>query len=801
MQKSRHKQRRGKCIVKILRRTARGLAWLLLAIAVLLAIWAAWVWALMGRSLPALDGAIDAPVSASVSIARDASGVPVITAATRADAAYALGFLHGQERMFQMDTLRRAAAGELGLLTGSATRAIDDAARPHRFRARARAIVAALAPADRAMLQTYATGVNAGVASLRSRPWEYGVLFTTPAPWQPEDSILAAFAMYLNLQPALPQIELDRAVAQNRGGRALADFLFQRGSILDSAMDGSVVPAEAMPAALHPGSTMPAHPAAGNATAGIDPEARPGSNNWAVGGALTSTGAALVANDMHLGLGVPSIWYRVRIIIPGALDATGVTLPGTAQITQGSNGKIAWAYTNSYIDTADAVIIDAVPGRPGHYQSPQGPLPIRRVPAQWCGRLGCEAAPIDETIWGPIVATDAFGRHIAMRWTAHQPDAIKPGMAMALETAGTVAEALAIAHTSAIPQQNFTVGDSAGNVAWTIIGQVPQRFGFDGRDAVSFADGSKGWRGMVPAAAVPVVLNPADHRIWTANNRVLGGAGYALLGDGGADAGTRAARIRELLLARDRFAPADFLAIQLDDRNARNGWWRTLLLAELARRHDPAFAAITAAVQRAGLNASPQDRGYWHVAEFRAAAIRRIYTALLGQPDGPRRQGSYAPGRAEDAARRLLVERPAALLPAASPAGGAKSWDALIDGALADTLNGDAPRFAAAFNRAGVRHALGRLLAPVGWLTDPADVDVPGDTATVRAHAPGFGASERSAVSPGHESDGIFHMPGGQTGNPRSPYHLAGHQDWVAGRPAPYLPGKARWTLTLKPRR
>ncbi|MFQ3665753.1 MAG: penicillin acylase family protein, partial [Sphingomonadaceae bacterium] len=623
-----------------------GAALLLFLLVLLLAI-AAWylsIWRAMGASLPRLEGSLAlAGLAAPVRIDRDAEGVPVVSGENRTDLARALGYLHAQERFFQMEALRRAAAGELAAFLGPPALVLDRQVRPHRFRARAGAMVAAMAPEERALLDAYVAGVNAGLADLGGRPFEHRALFRQPEPWTGEDTILAVFAMYLNLQPAVPQRELDRARAEKLGGRAFADFLYPETTPLDAPLDGSSLPEPPMPDRLAP---APA-PARGRSPT---PEADvPGSNNWAVAGALSSSGAALVANDMHLGIGLPNTWYRARLVLPGRLDVTGVTLPGTPFVVTGSNGRIAWGFTNSYIDTADAVIVEET--RPGHYRTPEGERPFVVHEEILRYRTGSERLEVRETIWGPVVGEDALGRTVAMRWTAHEPDAVTLAPFLAMEQAEDVEQALAIAHAARIPQQNFVVGDREGRIGWTIIGAVPARFGFDGRDAVSFADGSRGWSGMLPPEDKPTVVDPQAGRIWTANSRVIGGNAYALLGDGGYDTGARARRIRDLLFARDQFAPADFLAIQLDDTSLRNGFWRDLLIAEVqARPGDAALQAWLPHLAAWDARAVPESVSFRLVDRFRKLAFEGLYEAWLGAPEKGLRR-TFAPAQGEGTAR------------------------------------------------------------------------------------------------------------------------------------------------------
>jgi penicillin amidase len=304
---------------------------------------------------------------------------------------------------------------------------------------------------------------------------------------------------------------------------------------------------------------------------------------------------------------------------------------------------------------------------------------------------------------------------------------------------------------------------------------------------------------------VPIVRTPADGRIWTANGRVLGGEGARLLGNGGWDHGGRAGQIRDRLRAADRFAPADFLSIQLDDLSTVHGWWRLALLAELeGRRSDPMLAALIEPVRRWDGRMTPDSVGARIVTSYREIFRDTVYAGFMGgRPDEGFRR-TYAPSGAEGSLRRLHAERPASLVPP-----GHAGWNTLIGSVLGDLAaeirreaGGDVARFTwGAVNTAGVGHPIARFLPPLRPFTDPDDVPVPGGRSTVRATAPGFGASQRMAVSPGFEADGLFHMPGGQAGNPLAPYALAGHADWLQGRPTPLLPGPARWTLRLVPAR
>ena len=225
---------------------------LLLSVLSLLALVAAgallYGWVQMRGSLPQLDGVQVVPgLSAPVKIARDALGVPVLSGATRADVARATGFVHAQDRFFQMDLLRRRGAGELAEIYGPAALDLDRSARLHGFRRVAEKVLARADPGERALLQAYTAGVNAGLSALGNTPWEYLVLRTPPQPWREEDSLLCVYAMWFDLQDSTGSFELTREAVRNALGPAALDFLAPRGDSWDAALDGSQFEPPAFP--------------------------------------------------------------------------------------------------------------------------------------------------------------------------------------------------------------------------------------------------------------------------------------------------------------------------------------------------------------------------------------------------------------------------------------------------------------------------------------------------------------------------------------------------------------------------
>jgi len=797
---------------------------------------------MVGRSLPMLDGGVRVSgLGGPVTIARDALGVPTITAGSRVDLARAMGFLHAQERFFQMDLQRRQPAGELSALVGPAALNADRAQRVHRFRQVAgRAL--ALAPADyRAELEAYAAGVNAGLAALGAAPFEYLALRLTPEPWTPEDSMLTLIAMSVTLQGN--QWEYERALGAMAGRlpRPMFEFLAGRASDWESPIVGAPHPVPPVPAAdvfeIRSGETyfgedavaqvpgkVARAPVAPGPFAGPsaslpwwirlprDEEATLGSNNWAVSGARSKTGSAIVANDMHLRLAVPNIWYRATYVLPDDRRAgqtrtlSGVTLPGGPQMAVGTNGDIAWGFTNSAGDWSDLVVIEPVPGDPTRYQTPDGPRAFDVVTESIAIKgFAPVSFEVRGTIWGPVVARDHEDRQLASRWVAHDPAVLATDPAR-IAQARDVDEALRLAVGASLAAQNLVVGDTSGRIAWTIYGAIPRRVGFAGDVPTSWADGTRRWDGYLDYNEHPRVVDPPDGRLWTANARTVDGVMLERIGDGGYTDGIRAWMIHDRLKTFDRADERDLFAVQLDDRSLFLDRWREVFLKTLGS--PPAQGGAATRVDAARIvrdtwtgRASPDSAGYRIVRAFRLAVARMAMTALAAPLRNDAFEFEYTTiRRLEGPVWRLVNERPAHLLDRRYA-----TWDAFLlaaadeaIGALAAVGPLDARTWGEQ-NTADFAHPLAAAVPLLAeWLNMPRE-PLAGDIYTPRVASPRSGASQRLVASPGHDASAILHMPGGQSGHPLSPHYGDQQRAWVAGEPLPLTPGPAIHTLTLAP--
>ncbi|MBL8521388.1 MAG: penicillin acylase family protein [Betaproteobacteria bacterium] len=792
-----------------MKKTLRILGWLVAALLTLIVVAALGLYFVLRASLPPLDGDLKlAGLKGPVTLTRDARGIVGIEAMDDLDAVRALGYVHAQERFFEMDMARRSAAGELSEILGSATLGMDKDKRRHRMRARLTDLWAKAAPAEKSLVGTYAEGVNAGLQSLGTRPWQYQVLRTTPQPWREIDTLLVGAEMTFMLQGRGIDDRLAEIGLRNMAGDALFAWLKPGGGEWDAALDGSAVANAPLPTARDLDTRAQPEKKTDTAARGIaDVETAPGSNNWAAGRAATADGRAILADDMHLGIGVPAIWLRTQITVTAPDGAkrrlAGVTLPGVQSLVVGSNGDVAWGFTNSYGQWFDVVA------------HPREPAPTGLVKVTETIQVkGAQAVDIEvrEAPWGPVLASDK-AHDYSVWWTLYREGSINT-VSHDLRLARDVDEAVAIAQRSGIPHQNFVVADRAGNIAWTIMGRIPAKGDAPrptsrGR-AVTPDQLPDGW--LAPAK-YPLIMNPSNGRLWTANSRQTGGAHGALIGDGGFDLGARAMQIRDRMTEKPVLNEKDLYGIQLDAESRFMKRWVTLALRVSGAQSDDKSKALARELAKWNGRADTDQVGYRIARQFRAVVMERLWEAWVA---AARRGAPAAATEVQSAARAIKLshdgrfEYPvwqaiSAQAPHLLPLP-YKTWDAFLAAQLIDTHD-ELVKLAGSLekatwgerNRARFKHPFSRAMPFLGrWLDMPATPQA-GDNHLPRVAAPGFGASQRMVVAPGREEEGIFTMPGGQSGHPLSPYFGAGNQEFHEGAAAPLLAGPPQHTLRLAP--
>ncbi len=586
-------------------RASRLLRLLNLSIAVLLialvpvAYWYAW------RPLPQTSGQISAPISAEGRIARDAKGVPHIQAESWEDAIFLQGYAMSQDRLWQMDGLRRRAAGELAEIVGRQALESDQEARRMNLSQIAVAQERALKPSERAVLAAFARGVNYFIETHRGRlPLEFTLLRYDPRPWAASDCLLAGLEMYRTLTNSW-RGELLKQKMLETGERGKVDFLFP-------------------------------------IRTGHEPQ--PGSNAWAVAGSHTASGRPILANDPHLEYSIPSPWYLVHLKAPG-LDVTGATIIGLPAVIVGHNNRIAWGATNLQFDVEDL------------YREPAGASV--QVQQDAISLKSARAIPVTlaVTAHGPLFLSEG-GRQYALHWTADQPGGLTFPF-LDIDRAQNWTEFRAALEHYGGPGQNFVYADVDGNIGYQAAGMLPIRKSCAGETPIE--ETGCDWQGFIPFEKLPSAYNPAAGMIVTANQNPFP-ADFPYQVNGNFAAPYRANQIRALLGSRQKWKPEEMLSVETDVYSAFDRFVAQQIVAAYdAQKTKPANPQMQEAVQvlrdwngqmQKGL-AAPMlasllyDQVRKQIAERAAAGMGGVYTNFM------------APSVVE----KLLRERPADWFP------------------------------------------------------------------------------------------------------------------------------------------
>lgn len=558
-------------------RWLRGLIWVLLALALLLVLSAA---VYTTRALPMVDGELRVPgLQQSVRVERDPFGIPTIKAANQHDLLFTLGFVHAQDRLWQLETHRRIGSGRLAEAFGEAALDSDKFLRALGVRRAAAAQWARLQGESRAAVQAYTDGINAVIATqLRVRPPEMLVLGVHPEPWDPVDSlawsIMMAYDLGANWSTELLRLRLALRLPVARINEVLPPYPGEK----------------PLPTADYAALFRALKLDAGTATAGLDQAldrllaAAPpsgiegvGSNNWVVAGSHSTTGSPLLANDPHLKLSAPALWYFARLEAPG-VKVAGATMPGLPLVVLGQNEHLAWGFTNTGPDVQDLYIERVHPADANQVQTPDGwaPLKIYREVIKVRGKPDVTLA-MRESRHGPLisdagVSDDLLGNKgrssyaIAMRWTALDADADTMGVALAMNRATDVATFIEAAKGWVAPMQNMVVADRAGHIGWIAPGRVPLRKPENDLKGLVPApgwDARYDWGGWLATDALPHALDPERGWIATANQRVVA-ADYPHFLTSEWAPPYRHRRIEQLLGAKAKHSLDDLATIQAD---------------------------------------------------------------------------------------------------------------------------------------------------------------------------------------------------------------------------------------------
>lgn len=590
------------------------------------AFWFAW------RPLPQTSGEVAAPIAARATVSRDVLGVPHVSAASWEDAIFLQGYVTAQDRMWQMDALRRLAAGELAEVIGPSALEQDRESRRLRLSRIAEEQVKNLTPETKAIFAAYARGVNYYLEAHRSQlPLEFTLLNYSPRPWRMEDTLLAALQMFRMLTTSWPE-EIRKLHMLEKGDQKKVEYLYP-------ARTGT--------------------------------EVAPGSNAWAMSGAHTASGKPILAGDPHLDWSIPSPWYLVHLK-GGDLDVTGASLPGIPAVIVGHNERVAWSVTNLEFDVQDLYReqIDAASGR---YQT-NGQLRQAALERDWIGVKGQKPLQADTwiTAHGPVFLNDE-GRNYSLRWTAAEATTMEFPF-LALDRARNWEEFNQTLRHYSGPAQNFVYADVDGNIGYHAAGVLPNRQGCRGDVPADGSTNSCEWAGTIPYDDLPQVYNPPSGIIASANQDPFPD-NYRYAVNGGFAPPYRAREIRTLLSGREKWKPEEMLGVQKDVYSS--------YLQFLA--HQAVQAWDKHPNSNAQMRAAAETLRNWNGQTEKKTAAPMVATLLdtelrkaAATAAAPGAEGEYAARMAPVVIEKLLRER---------PAGWFKDYDELLVNSLAAAVS------------------------------------------------------------------------------------------------------------------
>ncbi len=711
--------------------------------------WFAW------RAMPVTSGTLTAPVTGPARIARDRLGVPHITAGSWEDAIFLQGYVTAQDRMWQMDGIRRLAAGELSEVIGPRTLEVDKDARRLRMRRIAEEQTRRLSTADRAVMAAYTRGVNFYLEQNRGRyPIEFALLRYDPRPWTIEDCVLAGLQMFLNLTNSWRD-DLVKQDLLASGDRAKIEYLFPVRS-------------------------------------GAEPS--PGSNAWAVAGSHTASGKPILANDPHLEFSLPSTWYMVHLNAPG-LNVSGVSLPGLPCIIIGHNARIAWGVTNLHFDVQDLYREQFNP-QTGKYlyrgQWEQARLENDVIPVKG-------QKPVAVQVWvtqhGPLVE-DGAQQFYSIKWTAAEVGGFEFPL-LDVDRASNWSEFTAALSRFPGPGQNWVYADVDGNIGYHAAGKLPVRKSYTGDVPADGSSGEFEWDGYIPFDQLPSFYNPPSGLIVTANQNPFP-AEYAYRVGGNFASQYRSRQIRSLLSARNSWKPDQMLAVQKDvysdfDRG---------LAAQAVKAYDrlkpggPGMADAVALL-RAWDGQVDQGEAAPLIAELLYLQIRRN----LAERAAPKKGASYSPQMAVAVVERLLRER---------PLGWFADYDRMLMDSLAAAIEEGSKRQGSnvkvwrwgAYNELTIAHPVLGQLPLVGKYFNIGPVWMSGSSTTVKQTTRRLGPSMRMVVDLANLDGSFQNVTIGESGHYLSSHYSDEWPSYYVGNSLPMQFGKvdAVSELSVRPR-
>jgi len=798
-------------------------------------------------SLPVLDGQLTLPgLHAPVQVLTDAHGVPAVYALDQADAWFTAGALHARDRLWQMELYRRVTYGRLSEVLGDTAIDVDKRFLTLGLRDAAGLEWERAAPNVRVALERYAAGVNAAAAQLvgRQRPLEFQLLRFTPAPWEPIDSLAVGRLLIWRLAEN-HQAELTRAALAEKFGEETAQVLAGRYPAgAPAILDGSpslptLRQAQGRPEQSRGTSRVAARPTEGRrlprGLEWLDAGARRGnSNNWVIAGSKTRSGRPILANDPHLQIEFPSIWYEIHLVAAG-LDVVGVTVPGVPFVALGHNARIAWGMTATGADVQDLVRERLDLGRKrSMWRGEWVPIEATRADIPVRGR----SVPLPFEVWktrnGPIFADVDLDWEAPPIWLSPEgrPAEERTAYALRWDASGDLAAAFeainrasdwttftAAVGSFAAPSMNIVYADVDGNVGYAMSGRLPVRSGGDGTFPV---DGNSGgsWTGAIEPGALPRAFNPAAGYIASANNEVDRSFNGLITRDW--TAAFRATRLHNQLSKAEGVDMDALAALQNDRRSLAADTVLAGLESAIktGRSRDADISAAALLEPLAKWDRVVDGRPVVTLYQaFEDALWRRTF---IDEMEEPLFRKFYQWAGAEKPAGlfAIIEDRQSRWFDDITTVERRETRDDIFllavqdaDILLRNEWGGESRRAWDRVHAARFSHPLGNIAFPFSWFFSRGPVPIQGDGTTVMRvswnRLERFAAWEhpswRQLLDVGQWDDSRVVLPAGQSGNPMSPFYFDQNEMWRQGqyRPQPYsrtaVSAAARHRLLLVP--
>lgn len=709
------------------------------------------------RPLPQVSGEIVAPIASQITVTRDSRGMPDISAQNESDLLFAQGYTTAQDRLWQMDGLRRFAAGDLAEIVGPGALETDRESRRLRMRRIAEEAYTTMPATDRAQFVSYTRGVNDFIQThRRSLPFEFAILRYDPRPWSVVDSILICLYMYRNLTTTFPEKIVKRNLLK-AGDAEKVNFLFPTRGGNEIAPGGDV---------------------------------QPGSNAWALSGRFSATGKPLLSNDMHLEYSIPGIWFMVGLRMPG-MHVAGVSLPGVPGVIVGHNDRIAWGITNLHFDVQD-LYEERIDQQSGRYLF-QGKVEQARAEREIIFVRGGQ--PVDQRQWitrhGPIIA-----ENLALRWTAAEPGLFQFPFFEVNQARNWDDMTKALSRLPG-PGQNVVYADRDGNIGYHASGKLPIRRNYVGDVPVDGSSGDFEWDGYIPFEKLPTAFNPPSGMIVTSNQNPFPPQ-YEYKVTGTFATPYRSRQIRDMVLAGKSLKPEDNLRIQKDVYSDFSVLLARALVAACDKRKvTNADLTEAVAILRSWNGQMDKDQAAPFIVTLAFQYLRKAAADVASPGNGPLYETQMAPAPLA----RLLRER---------PTGWFRDYDEVLVRCLVDAIaegrrmQGSVVRkwFYGKYLQISINHPVGHQIPVVKTYFDIGPVPMSGGATTVKQTTRRLGPSERFDADLNDWDNSLLNLPIGESGHVLSSHYRDQWNAYYSGTSFPmrFDHPEVKNTVTFVPR-